>query len=46
MDLFAGIRVSDHETARRWYERLSGREHRDADGNDIGFGGVPSDAAA
>ena len=26
MDLFAGIRVSDYETARRWYERLLGRE--------------------
>jgi catechol 2,3-dioxygenase-like lactoylglutathione lyase family enzyme len=26
MDLFAGIRVSDYETARHWYERLLGAE--------------------
>ena len=26
MDLFAGNRVSDFETARAWYERLLGRE--------------------
>jgi catechol 2,3-dioxygenase-like lactoylglutathione lyase family enzyme len=26
LDLFAGIPVSDYETARRWYERLLGRE--------------------
>src|SRR5262249_42801501 len=25
-DLFAGIHVSDYETARSWYERLLGRE--------------------
>jgi hypothetical protein len=26
LDLFAGIRVSDYETARPWYERLLGAE--------------------
>jgi catechol 2,3-dioxygenase-like lactoylglutathione lyase family enzyme len=26
LDLFAGIRVSDFETARSWYERLFGAE--------------------
>jgi catechol 2,3-dioxygenase-like lactoylglutathione lyase family enzyme len=26
LDLFAGIRVSDYETARAWYERLLGAE--------------------
>jgi catechol 2,3-dioxygenase-like lactoylglutathione lyase family enzyme len=26
LDLFAGIRVSDYETAKRWYERLLGAE--------------------
>ncbi len=26
VDLFAGIRVSDYETAKRWYERLLGEE--------------------
>jgi hypothetical protein len=26
LDLFAGIRVSDYETAKPWYERLLGRE--------------------
>jgi catechol 2,3-dioxygenase-like lactoylglutathione lyase family enzyme len=26
VDLFAGIRVSDYETARAWYERLLGGE--------------------
>jgi catechol 2,3-dioxygenase-like lactoylglutathione lyase family enzyme len=26
LDLYAGIRVSDYESARRWYERLLGRE--------------------
>ena len=26
LDLFAGIRVSDYETARAWYERLFGAE--------------------
>jgi predicted enzyme related to lactoylglutathione lyase len=26
LDLFAGIRVSDYETAKSWYERLFGAE--------------------
>jgi catechol 2,3-dioxygenase-like lactoylglutathione lyase family enzyme len=26
LDLFAGIRVSDYETAKSWYERLLGAE--------------------
>jgi len=26
LDLFAGIRVSDYETAKRWYQRLLGAE--------------------
>jgi len=26
LDLFAGIRVSDYETAKAWYERLLGAE--------------------
>jgi catechol 2,3-dioxygenase-like lactoylglutathione lyase family enzyme len=26
LDLFAGIRVSDYETARSWYQRLLGAE--------------------
>jgi catechol 2,3-dioxygenase-like lactoylglutathione lyase family enzyme len=26
LDLFAGVRVSDYETARSWYERLLGAE--------------------
>ncbi|MCA1671179.1 MAG: VOC family protein, partial [Actinobacteria bacterium] len=26
LDLFAGIRVSDYEAARSWYERLLGAE--------------------
>ena len=26
LDLFAGIRVSDYETAKQWYERLLGAE--------------------
>lgn len=26
MDLFAGIRVSDYETAKAWYERLLGAQ--------------------
>lgn len=53
LDLFAGMRVSDYEAAERWYERLLGSEpafvpltvfvdDRDADGNEIGFGGPPA----
>jgi catechol 2,3-dioxygenase-like lactoylglutathione lyase family enzyme len=38
LDLYAGIRVSDYETADAWYERLLGAEP--ADGNEIGFGGA------
>jgi hypothetical protein len=26
LDLFAGVRVSDYETAKPWYERLLGAE--------------------
>jgi catechol 2,3-dioxygenase-like lactoylglutathione lyase family enzyme len=26
LDLFAGLRVADYDAARRWYERLLGRE--------------------
>jgi len=33
-DLFAGLPVSDFEAARPWY--------RDADGNEVGFAGVPA----
>jgi hypothetical protein len=40
VDLFAGIPVTDDPAALVWYEKLLG-SHRDADGNEIGYGGAP-----
>ena len=57
VDLLAGIPVRDCASAKPWYERLLGSEpafmphdteavNRDADGNEIGFGGPPLETGA